>query len=164
MSYWQLYYHLVWTTRNRLPAIDDAREDLIRRSLRATCDDTGAMVFGLGVMPDHLHMAVAIPPKIAVAALIRRLKGSSSHLVNHVEQGYDQDVFHWQAEYGALSFGKRSLSSIVGYVKNQRTHHAAGDLWPTFEQSERPYDPSADRSKRGEEVDDQGITGDKCPV
>ena len=140
MSLWRLFYHVVWSTRDRATAIDDEREDVIRRSIRATCAEHGALVHGIGVMPDHVHLAVSIPPKIAISIFVRQLKGSSSHLVNHTEHGFDSGTFAWQAEYGILSFGERSLADVVAYVENQRARHADHQLLPTFEAFERPFD------------------------
>ena len=142
MPYWRLYYHVVWGTKHREPLIDDGREDIVRRSLRATCEERGALVHGIGVMPDHVHVAVSIPPRHAVSDFVHRLKGSSSHLVNHLEGTTGQRSFAWQAEYGVLSHGERSLPDVVAYVENQRTRHAGDHVCPSFEQSERPYDPT----------------------
>lgn len=140
MSLWRLFYHLVWTTRDRLPTIDDGREEIIRRSIRATCKEHGALIHGIGVMPDHVHLAASIPPRIAIADFVRQLKGSSSHLVNHVEHGRHPGAFAWQHEYAILSFGERSLPDVIAYVENQRSHHADQTLLPAFEETERPFD------------------------
>jgi putative transposase len=84
-------------------------------------------------MPDHLHLAVSIPPKIAVADFIGQIKGSSSFRINKQDANAEQRGFRWQTEYGALTFGERSLATVVAYVENQATHHASHTLWPSFE-------------------------------
>jgi len=144
MPFWRIFFHLVWATKQREPMIDEIREQIIQRSIRATCDEQHVTIYGLGMMPDHLHLAVAVPPRIAVADLVKALKGSSSHLVNH-EQSVKMHAFHerfyWQEEYGVLSFGERSLNEVVAYVQNQREHHARKAILPMFEQLERPYEP-----------------------
>lgn len=91
-------------------------------------------------MPGRVHLAAAVPPKIAVADLVKLLKGSSSHLINtqaRTSAGI-HERFYWQAEYGALSLGERSLADVVAYVKNQREYHANQAILPVFEQMERP--------------------------
>jgi putative transposase len=74
---------------------------------------------------------------------MRRIKGSSSHLVNEVDRrtfnGFHERFF-WQEEYGVLSFGERSLESVVSYVQNQRQHHTKNSVLPEFERLERPYE------------------------
>lgn len=42
--------------------------------------------------------------------------------------------FHWQDAYGVFSFGEKSLPVIVGYIQNQKQHHADGTLITAMEQ------------------------------
>jgi hypothetical protein len=84
-------------------------------------------------MPDHIHLAISVPPKIAISEFVRLIKGNSSHFVNHSLKESVQGSFAWQSEYGVITFGGRSLKSVVAYVENQAQHHANDDLWPIFE-------------------------------
>lgn len=125
MSYWQLFYHAVWTTKNRLDLIDPAWEkDLYgyiwERALTLDC-----VPLALGGMPDHLHLAISIPPNLSVASLIVQLKCSSSQ---HVNENYADGSFLWQAEYRVSSFSQSSLFRIVNYVRDQKQHHATRTL------------------------------------
>ena len=82
MPYWRLFYRLVWATKERRPLIDAVVATAVVRSLRATCDEPGVRVFAIGMMPDHVHVAVSIPPRLALADFVRRLKGASSYAAN----------------------------------------------------------------------------------
>jgi REP-associated tyrosine transposase len=133
MGYWQTFYHLVWGTKNRLLLIDEERDRMIQQSIRATCLKQDAFVFAIGTMPDHVHLAVSIPPTLSVAEFMRLMKGASSHLVNRASARSTHETFAWQAEYGVFTFGERSLNEVRDYVMNQRKHHADGSLLPYFE-------------------------------
>ena len=85
----------------------------------------------IGGMSDHIHVAISIPPKLAVATLIGKLKGSSSH---HVNERYAHGSFLWQAEYGVSSFSEKALNSIIHYINNQKQHHADRTLNVTLEE------------------------------
>jgi putative transposase len=137
MSYWRLFYHVVWGTRRREPLIDDVRADVIERSIRATCHDLDVLVHAIGFMPDHVHLVLSVPPRHALSAVVKRLKGESTHLLNHSAGRNDVEWFTWQPEYGVLSLGERSLADVIAYVQNQRAKHAQDDLWPSFEIVER---------------------------
>ena len=100
------------------------------------------IVHNIGVMPDNVHLAVSIPPRIALATFVRQLKGSSSHLLNHDGRGAGGSEFAWQAEYGVISFGERSLTDVVSYVENQARHHAEHVKMPLFELTDRRESPS----------------------
>ena len=71
-------------------------------------------------MPDHVHVAVSIPPRHAVSEVMKRLKGASSHAVRAEHRS-----FTWQTEYGALSFGDKALPKVTAYVEEQAERHAA---------------------------------------
>jgi len=104
----------------------------IRRSLVMTAEDLDLIPHAIGIMPDHLHFTVSIPPKVSVADAIRRLKGGSSHAVN-VARGMTYPRFSWQPDYGATTFSERSLDLVIAYLRNQRLHHAAASIWPDYE-------------------------------
>ena len=126
MSYWKLYYHFIWGTKNRSPLIDSTLEPELYRAIAAKAQDMGGFVHAIGGMEDHAHLAVSIPPKIAPAKFIGDVKGNSSHYVNHVIK--PDFEFYWQDEYGVLSFGEKNLSAVVRYIQNQKQHHADGTL------------------------------------
>ncbi len=138
MPRWRLFYHVVWATRGRRPAIDGEGPRTVERSIRATCHAYRAIVHAVGVMPDHVHLAVSIPPSVAVSTLVGRIKGPSSHLLNHQSGPDAPEPFAWQAEYGVLSFGERNLPDVVAYIENQETRHAANHLSDALEP---PADP-----------------------
>lgn len=83
--------------------------------------------------------------------MVQKLKGSSSHLLNHGELRREFDTFAWQSDYGVISFGERSLNQITTYVEHQAEHHGADNLWPSFELTERPH-PSNNGKTRDEVI------------
>lgn len=134
MAYWQLYYHIVWATKGRDLLITSEIESALYKYLRGKVISLGGVFHAVGGLDDHLHLVVSIPPKIAVADFVGKLKGASSHWVNHNDV-YDSALY-WQDGYGAFSFGKRALPRVVDYVLNQREHHARQDLWLGLERIE----------------------------
>jgi len=126
MPYSKLYYHFIWGTKNRFPYIDSGIEPEIYRAIVAKAQEMGGFVHAIGGIEDHIHLGVSIPPKLALAKFIGDVKGNSSHFVNHVIK--PDFEFHWQDEYGVLSFGEKNLSAVVRYIHNQKQHHADGTL------------------------------------
>ena len=51
------------------------------RSLRKLCQYKGIEIIEGHLMPDHVHMLVAIPPKYSVASVMGYLKGKSSLMI-----------------------------------------------------------------------------------
>ena len=119
MPFWRLFYHFVWSTKNRQPLIGADIEVSLHNVMAAKATKLGAIVHAVGGVEDHVHLAVSIPPKLSLSDFVSQVKGNSSHFVNH-ELGIP---FAWQAEYGVVSFGGKQLDVVVKYVKNQRQHH-----------------------------------------
>jgi len=140
MPYWRLYYHLIWATKDRNPLIDDAVWPELRHLFLLTAHKNELKVHGVGGVADHVHLAVSIPPAMAVATAVGRFKGSSSRILS---QNLGTD-FSWQAEYGVVSFAERHLPSVLAYISDQSGHHATNRLWPALEQlGESGPDPSS---------------------
>jgi putative transposase len=131
MPFYKLYYHIVWGTKNRLPLITPKIEAGIYRNIVAKVCEFGGVVYACGGLYNHVHIAVSLPPKYALAQMIGQLKGSSSHFVNHVLGC--EETFRWQNEYGVLTIGEKQLPWVVKYIKNQKKHHKEGRLFPEFE-------------------------------
>lgn len=126
MPYWKLYYHFIWGTKNRLPLIEPSIEPVLYRAIAAKIKEMDGFVHAIGGTIEHVHVAVSIPPKLALSKFIGDVKGNSSHFINHVvKPGFE---FYWQDEYGVLSFGEKNLPAIVRYIHNQKQHHAEGKL------------------------------------
>jgi putative transposase len=129
-----MFHHIVWTTSHRASVLDDEAERLIERSVTLTVEDLAIVPHAIGIMPDHVHLAVSIPPRIAVADAVKRFKGASSRALNqrHSAAG---GAFAWQAEYGVLTFGERALPDVVRYVQEQKSRHAANNLIRALERT-----------------------------
>ena len=125
-SYNRLFYHFVWTTKNREPIILPEFEAELHSVIAAKAIELGGIVHAVGGVEDHIHLAATVPPKIAVARFIGEVKGNSSHAINHVVKPHTN--FYWQNEYGVLSFAEANLAGIVQYIHNQKQHHAKGTI------------------------------------
>lgn len=133
MSYWQLFYHIVWTTKNREPLLTLDLEPIVHGLLRSKAIGLGATVFALNGTIDHVHLVAASPPKIAVAKFIGQVKGATSARLNQLDAV--ALPFAWQDEYGVFSFDSKRLSNYISYVTRQKEHHAQGAILPFLERT-----------------------------
>jgi putative transposase len=133
MPYCRLFYHLIWSTKNRLPLLTPQIEPVIHNFLRAKAVDLGATVFALNGVEDHVHLVISIPPKIAVAKFIGQVKAVASTKFN--KSTPDCPPFFWQDEYGAFTFDAKRLPNYVAYVNRQKEHHRQGDIIPVLERA-----------------------------
>jgi len=132
MPFWQLFYHLVWSTKNREPLLTPDVESIVYGHIRSKAIGLGATLFALDGVTDHVHMVVVIPPAIAVARFVGQIKGVSAAQTN--KGGFETTV-QWQREYGAFSFDAKRLPNFVAYVEHQKEHHAQDRLIPVLERT-----------------------------
>ena len=131
MTYWRLFYHIVWATKHREPLIPSRSALALHEVIAGKAEALGAIVHAVGGVEDHIHLVVSVPPGVALSEFIRQVKGNSSHFANH-ELGLSSP-FRWQPEFGVTSFDVRSLDNVVKYVKNQEQHHLDQTTVPVFE-------------------------------
>ncbi len=129
MPYCRLYYHIIWGTRERLPLIEPEIEAVVHSKITEKATSLGAIVYAVGGIENHVHLAVSVPPKIALIDFIGQVKGYSSHQINSQRPNY----FGWQNEYGAVTFGSKHLQWVIKYINNQKQHHAENTCYKTME-------------------------------
>ena len=122
MPFWRTYYHLVWTTKKREALIRPEIESRLYGYLESKARELGVHVYAIGGWTDHVHLVVAIPPRLSVAEVVKGLKGASAFHMNH---GPAQDAhFAWQRGYGVFSLGEKQRPVAEAYVRQQKEHHS----------------------------------------
>ena len=93
----------------------------IGKILRMLCDYKHVEIIEAHAMPDHIHMLVSIPPKLAVADFMGYLKGKSSLMIfdRHANLKYKYGNRHfWARGYFVDTVG-RNKKVIKAYIQNQ---------------------------------------------
>jgi putative transposase len=121
MPYYKLFYHCIWTTKNRAPIITAEIEPFLLDLIRRKATLLNANVFAINGWVDHVHLLVSLPPKRPVSLFIGQVKGVSSVRIN--QSGICETTFRWQEEYGVLSIAEAGLLACTRYIENQKIHH-----------------------------------------
>lgn len=130
----QLYVHLVWSTWDREPLITEDICPQLYAALAQKCRQLKCEPIKISGMDDHVHMLIRVHPTIAIADLVKDIKGASSHLVTHVLS--PGTSFKWQGAYGAFTVRKEDTPIVERYIQNQKKHHAGGTIELVWERSE----------------------------
>ena len=128
----ELYLHLVWSTWMRRPLLTPEKRGEAYRLILAECSRQRVEVIAIGGMEDHVHLLVRVPTVISPAALVKQVKGSSTHGMNHRADGRIGG-FRWQGGYGAFSVWKRGVEVLRNYVLDQEKHHSTGRIYRLLE-------------------------------
>jgi putative transposase len=134
MPYYKLFYHCIWTTKNRAPIITAEIEPFLLDLIRRKATLPNANVFAINGWVDPVHLLVSLPPKRPVSLFIGQVKGVSSVRIN--QSGRCETMFRWQEEYGVLSFAEEGLPVCTRYIENQKFHHGKKNgLIPRWEKT-----------------------------
>src|ERR1700681_398211 len=72
------HYHIVWCPKYRRKVLVNGVDERLKQIIHEVCDEHDALVEGLQVMPDHVHLLVSVDPQFGVHRLVRLIKGRSS--------------------------------------------------------------------------------------
>ena len=122
MSYYQLYYHIVFRTKDSMHAITEEYEKQFYAYVLGFLTNKECKLLRIGGMPDHVHMLVSIPPSIAISDCVRDIKiASHKFLREHVDKF---PLFYgWAKSYCVLTCSQSSKDAVFNYIKNQKEHH-----------------------------------------
>jgi putative transposase len=118
-----LHAHLVFVTKYRRGALDDAMLRCCEDAMRAVCADFGAELAEFNGEDNHVHLLVTYPPKVAISALVNSLKGVSARRLRSQFTGrvnkYSMHGRFWSPSYFAASCGGAPLSILRQYIEQQ---------------------------------------------
>lgn len=120
-SYVCLHYHLVFSTKNRVPAIAPAIEPRLWEYLAGTVRGLGGTPIQVGGIEDHVHLLVTLRQEPSLADVLRDIKAASSGWVHDTFS--DARDFWWQGGYGAFTVSHSNIDTVKAYIANQREHH-----------------------------------------
>ena len=118
----QIYLHIVFSTKNRRPFLQDAAiRDELHKYLGGTCNNRGCPVLRVGGVADHVHVLCRLGKTISVADLVKELKRESSQWVK--TKGPELEDFYWQSGYGAFSVSPAHVEVLREYIGKQEELH-----------------------------------------
>jgi putative transposase len=120
-TFTQIYYHIVFSTKNREPVLlADKRDDLFRYTW-GILKNKDCHLYRIGGVEDHVHMLTEVHPTIALADLVKEIKTSTSSWIKH--ENVFPNFTHWQDGYGAFTVSHSDKDAVIEYIKHQEEHH-----------------------------------------
>ena len=118
----QVYLHIVFSTKERRPWLDDsAVRDEMHRILGNECDKLGCPVLCVGGIADHAHILCRLGRTISIADLAKEAKRESTQWAKQKWERLGD--FHWQTGYGAFSISPTHVEPVRAYIADQEEHH-----------------------------------------
>ena len=117
----QTIIHLIFSTKDRKPFLDEAIKESMHAYLATIARERGWECYRVGGVADHVHLALRQPRTDNQSDFIGHLKRNSTKWIQRKGKAYAP--FAWQRGYGAFSIGYSQLPALVEYVRKQEEHH-----------------------------------------
>lgn len=118
---WNCKYHIVFIPKYRRKEIYGKLRSDIGQIIRQLCSYKGVEIMEAHAMPDHIHMLVRIPPKIAVSNFMGYLKGKSSLMIfeRHANLKYKYGNRNFWAKGFFVSTVGLDTKKVQEYIRDQ---------------------------------------------
>jgi putative transposase len=120
-TFTQIYYHIVFSTKNREPHLaKDGRDDLFKY-IWGILRENKSHLYRINAVDDHVHFLTSLHPTVCLADLVKDVKIASSGWIK--EKGAFPGFANWQNGYGAFTHSAGEKDALIEYIKRQEDHH-----------------------------------------
>ena len=130
---YNLNAHLVFIPKYRREVITARVFEVLRESWREVCVHFESTLVESNFEPDHVHLLVKYPPKVALSVLVNSLKGVSARRIRQANLPEVQRMLwgphFWSPSYCVVSCGGAPLEVVKRYIQEQAgdgTQNACG--------------------------------------
>ena len=118
---WNCKYHIVFIPKYRRKEIYGKIRTDIGQIIRQLCAYKDVEIIEAHAMPDHIHMLIRIPPKIAVSNFMGYLKGKSSLMIfeRHANLKYKYGNRNFWSKGFYVSTVGLDTKKVQEYIRDQ---------------------------------------------
>jgi len=120
-TYTQIFYHIVFTTKERRPVLAKERREDLFRYVWGIIKNKQSHLYRIGGVEDHIHILTSLHPTVALAAFVKAIKVGSNEWIK--ENRVFPDFTHWQDGYSAFTQSQHEKDRLIEYIKGQEEHH-----------------------------------------
>ena len=120
-SYTQIYIQIVIVVKGRHCLISNQKKENLYKYITGIIQNKKHKLIAINGIPNHIHILIGLNPAEALSTLVKEVKRCSTKFIN--EQRWLKGKFSWQNGYGAFSYSRSHLDSVINYIKNQEKHH-----------------------------------------
>jgi putative transposase len=121
MSYTNLIYHIVFSTKGRCETLASERIARICKYTAGIIRNHEGVPLAVNGVSDHLHIAAGVGATIALSEFVGTVKSNCSKWIHNTFS--DMQDFSWQDGYSAFTVSASVQNDVVSYIQNQETHH-----------------------------------------
>ena len=114
--------HLVFSTKDRQPQIQDAHRSDLHQYAGGILNDLNSPALLMNSVADHIHILFNLHKTKSLSDVIMELKRGTSVWMK--AQDSRNQHFYWQGGYGAFSVSQSAVKTVKEYIADQEAHHA----------------------------------------
>jgi len=137
-SYTQIHMHFVFIVQDRDCVIRKSWKERLYKYITGIVQGNNHKLLASNGMPDHIHILVGMRPSQSVSDLVQDIKGGSSKWIN--QERLVAGHFSWQEGYGAFSYCRGHLETVIRYIMKQEEHHRKKTFIEEYTALLRDYD------------------------
>ena len=141
-TYSQIYIQIVFAVEGRQNLIDPKHSDELQKYMAGIVSTQRQKLIVINNMPDHIHMLIGQRPDSALSDLVGKIKSGSTNFINR--QRWVRGRFNWQEGFGAFSYSRSQLDTVIRYVMNQQRHHRSRSFRDEYLKLLRRFDVQFD--------------------
>jgi REP-associated tyrosine transposase len=142
-TYTQIYIQVVFAVSGRENLLLPEHKEEVNRYITGIVSRQGQKLIAINGMPDHVHILLGLRPEMALSALVREIKASSSKFING--KRWVRGRFRWQEGFGAFSYAHSQLDAVVKYIRKQEQHHSRKTFRDEYMMLLRKFDIAFER-------------------
>jgi len=120
-TYSQIHLQFVFAVKHRDSLIRSQWKEELYLYISGIIEKQGHKLLAINGMSDHIHIFIGMRPNQSVSDLLQDIKRNSSLWIN--QKGFVNGKFEWQEGYGAFSYSKSHVKSVIDYIEKQEEHH-----------------------------------------
>ncbi|MFH1946842.1 MAG: IS200/IS605 family transposase [Candidatus Magasanikbacteria bacterium] len=120
-TYSQIYIQIVFAVKGRQNIILKEHREELHKYITGIAQNREQKMLSIFCMPDHTHLLIGLKPSVAISDLVRDIKTGSTNFIN--DNKWIQGKFSWQEGFGAFSYSRSQIDSVIKYILNQEDHH-----------------------------------------
>ncbi len=121
MSWVRIWVHLVFSTKNGKPFINQKIRKQVFQHLKENAEKKDIWLDCVNGFSDHVHCLISLNRDHSISKCAHLLKGESSFWIN--QSKLIETKFEWQDDYWAVGVSESQVKRVREYIFNQEIHH-----------------------------------------
>ena len=122
MPWIKVWLHFVWSTKNRIPYLQNSIRPKVFDHIRQNARKKNIHIDFINGYIEHVHCLISLGSDQTLEKLMQLIKGESSFWIN--KNQLTKTKFGWQDEYFVASVSESNLEKVRRYIAKQEEHHS----------------------------------------